>query len=198
MSHAAGTRRNGNVTSPQALVIGGSGMLAACASRLVADGWHVVLPSRRYTPLREVPAGGTTGRALWVAADWSDPIGLATRVRKALAGPAELLVTWVHREHRAALLSAVAPLLTPDAPVVEVHGSAAFDQVTGRYPEPVLTDHATQQLVLGFVPVGGTSRRLSHEEISEGVLDAVDRALAGKPPGVYQVGDPRPWPHLTV
>lgn len=179
--------------APQALVIGGSGMLTACASRLVADGWHVVLPSRRYTPLREVPAGPATGRALWVAADWSDPIGLAERAGRALAGPAELLVTWVHREHRAALLSAVAPLLSRDAPVVEVHGSAAFDQVTGCYPDPVLTDHPTHQLVLGFVPVGRTSRRLSHEEILDGVLDAVDRALSGKPPGVYQVGDPRPW-----
>jgi NAD(P)-dependent dehydrogenase (short-subunit alcohol dehydrogenase family) len=178
----------------QALVIGGSGMLAACASRLVGDGWHVVLPSRRYSPIPAVTSGSLTGRALWVAADWSDPFGMATRVREALAGPAELLVTWVHREHRAALLSAVAPLLASGAPVVEVHGSAAFDPVTG-YPEPVLDDHPTQQLVLGFVPVGTTSRRLSHEEISDGVLEAVDRALSGKPPGVYQVGEPRPWSH---
>jgi NAD(P)-dependent dehydrogenase (short-subunit alcohol dehydrogenase family) len=174
------------------LVIGGSGMLAACASSLVADGWHVVLPSRRYAPLPTVPSGSLTGRALWVAADWADPVGLATRAGRALAGPAELLVTWVRREHRPTLLSAVAPLLAPDAPVVEVHGSAAFDPVTG-YPDPVLTDHPTQQLVLGFVQEGGTSRRLNHEEISEGVLDAVDRALSGKSPGVYQVGEPRPW-----
>jgi hypothetical protein len=168
-------------------------MLAACASTLVADGWHVVLPSRRYSPIPAAPAGSNmAGRALWVAADWSDPVGLADRIKRALSGPVELLVSWVRREHRPALLSAVAPLLAPDAPVVEVHGSAAFDPVTG-YPDPVLDDHPTQQLVLGFVPVGRTSRRLSHEEISDGVLDAVDRALAGKPPGVYQVGVPRPW-----
>jgi NAD(P)-dependent dehydrogenase (short-subunit alcohol dehydrogenase family) len=174
-------------------VIGGSGMLAACAATLVADGWHVVLPSRRYTPIPTAPGGtGSAGRALWVPADWSDPAGLADRAKRALSGPVELLVTWVRREHRPTLLSAVAPLLAPDAPVVEVHGSAAFDPVAG-YPDPVLADHPTQQLVLGFVPVGRTSRRLSHEEISEGVLDAVDRALAGKPPGVYQVGEPRPW-----
>ncbi len=176
----------------QALVIGGSGMLAACTSRLVACGWHVVLPSRRYSPIPAVPSDSGTGRALWVAADWSDPCGLAIRVRKALAGQAELLVTWVRREHRPTLLSAVAPLLATGAPVVEVHGSAAFDPVSG-YPEPVLRDHPTQQLVLGFVPVGTTSRRLSHEEISEGVQEAVDRALSGKAPGVYQVGEPRPW-----
>jgi hypothetical protein len=174
------------------LVIGGSGMLAACTSRLVADGWHVVLPSRRYSPIPAVPSGSPSGRALWVAADWSDPFGLARRVRKALDGPAELLVTWVRREHREAVLGAVAPLLADGAPVVEVHGSAAYDPVSG-YPEPVLGDHPTQQLVLGFVPVGGTSRRLSHEEISDGVLAAVDRALSGKAPGVVQVGEPRPW-----
>jgi NAD(P)-dependent dehydrogenase (short-subunit alcohol dehydrogenase family) len=178
------------------LVIGGTGMLAACTSVLVADGWQVVLPCRRYAPIPTVSVGSHAGRALWVAADWSDPVGLADRARRALGGPVELLVTWVRREHRQALLEAVAPLLAPDAPVVEVHGSAAFDPASG-YPDPVLPNHPTQQLVLGFVPAGGTCRRLSHEEISEGVLDALDRALAGKPPGVYQVGEPRPWP-VTV
>lgn len=176
----------------QALVIGGTGMLAACASKLVADGWHVVLPSRRYAPIPAVAGGARVGRATWVAADWSDPLGLAERCGRALAGPVELLVTWVHREHRAMLVRAVASLLAPRAPVVEVHGSAAFDPVTG-YPDPVLADHPTQQVVLGFVPVGRTTRRLSHEEISAHVLAAVERALAARAPGVYQVGDPRPW-----
>jgi hypothetical protein len=167
-------------------------MLVACASTLIADGWHVVLPSRRYSPIPAVPAGGAAGRALWVAADWSDPAGLADRAGKALGAPAELLVTWVRREHRADVLRAVEPLLAPDAPVVEVHGAAAYDPVTG-YPDPVLADHPTQQVVLGFMPVGRSSRRLNHDEISGGVLDAVDRALSGKTPGVYQVGEPRPW-----
>jgi NAD(P)-dependent dehydrogenase (short-subunit alcohol dehydrogenase family) len=192
---ADGPRRHGGPGSRHALVIGGTGMLVACASMLVAEGWQVVLPSRRYAPIPSVPSAansGSDGRALWVAADLSDPDGLAERAGKALGGPVELLVTWVRREHRRGLLGAVEPLLAPDAPVVEVHGSAAFDPV-GGYPDPVLPDHPTQQVVLGFVPVGRTSRRLNHEEISGGVLDAVDRALAGKTPGVYQVGEPRPW-----
>jgi NAD(P)-dependent dehydrogenase (short-subunit alcohol dehydrogenase family) len=177
----------------RALVIGGTGMLAACTSALVADGWHVVLPSRRYAPIpttARLADGG--GRALWVAADWSDPGGLAERAKRALGGPVELLVAWVHREHRGDVLRAVAPLLAMGAPVVEVHGSAAAVLV-GGYPEPVLGDHPTQQVVLGFVPVGRSSRRLSHEEISAGVLAAVERALADKPPAVHQVGEPRPW-----
>jgi NAD(P)-dependent dehydrogenase (short-subunit alcohol dehydrogenase family) len=184
--------RGGGAGARRALVIAGAGMLSACASALVADGWHVVLPSRRYAPIPTLVATAGAGRALWVAADVSNPDDLARRAAKALGGPVELLVAWLRREHRQAVLAAVEPLLTPDCPVVEVHGSAAADPV-GGCPDPVLGHHPTQQVVLGFMPVGQTSRRLSHEEISAGVLAAVDRALTGKPSGVYQVGQPRPW-----
>lgn len=101
-------------------------------------------------------------------------------------------MAWVHSEHRPAVLRAVEPLLAPDAAVVEVHGAAAVDAF-GGYPDPVLPRHPTQQVVLGFMPVGSTSRRLSHEEITDEVLAAVERALGGRAPGVYQVGEPRPW-----
>jgi NAD(P)-dependent dehydrogenase (short-subunit alcohol dehydrogenase family) len=185
-------RRGEGTRTRHALVIGGTGMLAACTSALVAEGWHVVLPSRRYAPIPTTQGNSGTGRALWVAADWSDPGGLVERAKRALGGPVELLVAWVHREHRPAVLLAVAPLLAARAPVVEVHGSSAAVLV-GGYPEPVLGNHPTQQVVLGFVPVGRTSRRLSHEEISDGVLAAVRRALSDKPPAVHQVGEPRPW-----
>ena len=189
-------RRGEGTTTRHALIIGGTGMLSACTSVLVAEGWHVVLPSRRYAPIPTTPGNSGTGRALWVAADWSDPRGLAERAKRALGGPVELLVAWVHREHRPAVLFAVAPLLARGAPVVEVHGSSAA-VLTDGYPEPVLTNHPTQQVVLGFVPVGRTSRRLSHEEISDGVLAAVRRALSDKPPAVHQVGEPRPWSTRT-
>jgi hypothetical protein len=167
-------------------------MLAPCASWLVADGWHVVLPSRRYAPIPIVPDTVASGRALWVAADWSEPAGLAERAARTLGGQADLLVAWVHNEHRATVLNAVAPLLAPGAPVVEVHGAAATDPVTGC-PEPVLADHPTQQVVLGFMPAGEVMRRLTYEEISDGVLEAVTRALAGNAPSVRQVGDPEPF-----
>ncbi|WP_245616912.1 hypothetical protein [Amycolatopsis taiwanensis] len=35
----------------QALLLAGSGMLAGVAEALVSQGWHVVLPSRRYSPI---------------------------------------------------------------------------------------------------------------------------------------------------
>jgi hypothetical protein len=166
----------------RALVLGGTGMLAGAAAALLDDGWHVVLPSRRQ------PA---TSGAHWVKADWTNPSALADAVGDALGGPADLLVAWVHREVRTGVLRAVAPLLAPGAPVVEVHGSASANPL-GGCPDAVLAGHPTQQVVLGYVQHAGRTRWLTHQEISAGVLDAVHRALEGRPAAVHQVGDFRP------
>lgn len=166
-------------------------MLAGCAAELVAQGWHVVLPCRRYAPLAVAPGSPASGRALWVAADWSDASGLSDRAGRALGGRADLLVVWVRREQRGRVLDAVAPLLARHAPVVEVHGGATAGQAGPH--EPMLADHPTQQVVLGFVPEGRITRRLNQEEICQGVLDAVRRAVDGRPPATHQVGDVLPW-----
>jgi NAD(P)-dependent dehydrogenase (short-subunit alcohol dehydrogenase family) len=182
------------VSGKRALVLGGTGMLAGCAEALVADGWHVVLPSRRYAPIPATDSAGDGDdhrKALWVQATWSEPDALAAGAARALGGPADLLVAWVHGTERVSVLRAVAPLLAPGAPVVEVHGSASANPV-GGCPDPVLDGHPTQQVVLGFVRHAGRTRWLTHQEISAGVLDGVRRALAGKKPAVHQVGEFRP------
>ncbi|MBO0839429.1 MAG: hypothetical protein J2O49_01200 [Sciscionella sp.] len=164
-------------------------MLAGCAESLVEKGWRVVLPSRRYVP---IPARDDTHsderRALWVAANWSEPETLASKAAKALDGPGDLLVAWVHDAYRDAVLRAIAGLLAPGAPVVEVHGSDELEPID-EPPNPVLDGHPTQQVVLGRVTQGGGRRWLTHAEIVDGVRQAIDRALAGKPPAVIQVGE---------
>lgn len=152
------------------LILGGTGMLAGVSAALVADGWHVVLPSRRYVPL-SVDGGG---RARWVRADWSRPNDLACQASRVLGGWADLLVAWVAPEARVPVFRAVGPLLAPGAPVVEVR--------TDHAVEPVLADHPTQQVVLGEVSYAGRTRWLTDDEITSGVLEAVERGLAGQPP----------------
>lgn len=204
----------------RALVLGGTGMLSGCVSALVDAGWNVVLPSRRYAPIpaersQAEPRPGMaavaalgrpghrptaspaetrqgSGRALWVRADWSQPDVFAAKAGKALGGPADLLVAWVHGGDRETVLLAVAPLLAPGAPVVEVHGSSSAKPSLGC-PEPVLADHPTQQVVLGFVLTGDRPRWLNHQEISDGVLTAVHRAIEGRPSAVHQVGEFHSW-----
>ncbi|XVS62861.1 hypothetical protein ACQPYE_32065 [Actinosynnema sp. CA-299493] len=188
-----------------ALVLGGTGMLKGCADELLALGWQVVLPSRRPERVlgrvaRAALRGGghvphvssARGARVAVAADWARPAELADRVRDVVDRPADLLVAWVHESYRDAVLRAVAPLLAPHAPVVEVHDSGTIHAVRG-VPDPALDGHPTQQVVLGFARHGGGIRWLSHEEASVGVLDAVHRALDGKAPSVHQVGEVDTW-----
>lgn len=162
-------------------------MLAGCVETLTSEGWLVVLPSRRRPP--------DTHEATWVEADWSHPDTLAERAHVALGGPADLLVAWVHGSFRVPVLRAVSPLLAEDAPVVEVHGSSSAHPVRGC-PEPVLSDHPTQQVVLGFLRQAGRTRWLTHKETASGVLAAVRRALEGRQHAVHQVGEFRPYTAL--
>jgi hypothetical protein len=162
-------------------------MLAGCVESLIDEGWRVVSPSRHRPALHE---------PTWIQADWSHPDTLAERAHVALGGPADLLVAWVHSSFRVPVLRAVSPLLAEDAPVVEVHGSSSANPVFGC-PEPVLPDHPTQQVVLGFLRNGGgRTRWLTHRETADGVLSAVQRALEGRQHEVHQVGEFRPYTAL--
>jgi NAD(P)-dependent dehydrogenase (short-subunit alcohol dehydrogenase family) len=174
----------------RALVVGGTGMLSGVVAELVRDGWHVVVPSRRYAPIPlDLPeSAGDDRQAIWIEADWSMPRSFAERADKALGGRADLLVAWVHDAYREDVLAAITPLLARDAVVVEVRGGAAAAPHCGR-PEPSLPEHETQLVVLGFVRDGEGTRWLTHREISEGVLDAVRRALADRPPATHQIGE---------
>lgn len=173
----------------QALVIGGTGMLTGCVTRLVADGWAVVTPSRRR---RTWPAPGAT----WVFGEWSRPAELAEHAGAALTGPAGLLVAWVHSPHRQPVLRAVGGLLAPRAPVVEVLGSAGRDPSVLRV-DPVLDGHPAHRVVLGFRRLsGGGTRWLTNEEIGAGVYEAARAALTDRTaesPRVHEVGELRPW-----
>lgn len=162
-----------------ALVLGGTGMLAGCAQRLVERGWQVVLPSRTQ-PLMADDGPGRAARAsisrghrpTWVRADWTKPAMLASEVEYELSGrPVNLLVAWVHDNYRAGVLRAVQHLLAENAPVVEVHTSVPV-------PDPVLPN-PTQQVLLGHFAHDAAQRT------TRAVLDAVERALEGRAPSLH-------------
>ena len=162
-----------------ALVLGGTGMLTGCVSHLVAREWRVVLPSRRQPlvaddgPGRAARASISRGhRPTWVRADWTRPQALASEVEYELEGrPVDLLVAWVHDSYRVSVLNAVRHLLAEGAPVVEVHTSSPV-------PDPVLP-HPTQQVLLAHFAHDATVRT------NRAVLQAVERALEGRPPSLH-------------
>lgn len=177
------------MTSPNALILAGSGMLNGVAAHLAGDGWRVVLPSRRYTPLRaDRPL---PGKAIWVPADWGRPWDLARDVERVLTAPARLIVAWMHESYRRSVLGAVERLLADDAPAVEVRAVADLGPVPGE-TEPWFIGRPTQQVLVGTVCEEDSNRGLSHDEIVGGVVDAVDRALRGRPQSLHQVGKSTP------
>ncbi|RZQ63016.1 hypothetical protein [Amycolatopsis suaedae] len=165
-------------------------MLAGVAETLTRDGWLVVLPSRRYSPLADEQNDGA-GRAIWVEAQWERPRELAAKAEQALGGPADLLVAWVHDSYRRSVMEVVEPLLAPDAPVVEVR-DANTTPATDPPPDPLLARRPTQQVLLGTVSEVDEHRSLGHAEIAEGMLTAVHRAVEGKPSSIHQIGQRRP------
>jgi len=143
-----------------ALVVGGTGMLAH-ATRALSDRGHAVTSiARRARDLG--PA------VMSVAVDYRDSAGLGDALARATTsrGPIGLAVCWLHTDASEAP-AVVAEALAPGARFVQVFG-------TRRWPlRDVPVRIAYREVLLGSR--GG--RWLTHEEISSGVLAAVDADL---------------------
>jgi hypothetical protein len=198
------------MTGRRALILAGSGMVSGVAEALVQDGWQVVLPSRRYRPIAVPEAkqgiaalralrprghrpngngnGRKAGRALWVEAHWDRPRELSTKTQAALGGAADLMVAWVHEQYRRSVMGACERLLVPGAPVVEVRGAGG----PPIEPEPLLAAHPTQLVMVGSLSEVDDSRPLSHTELTDAILGAVNRAVEGRAASLHQVGQSRP------
>ena len=140
-----------------ALVVGGTGMLAA-ATRALADRGHVVSCLAR----RDAPLGD--GVAV-EPVDYRGPELLRDALARAASarGPFELAVCWIHTDAPEAP-RIVAEALAPGARLIQVFGTRVWPLVD------VPLHVAYRQVLLGSSGV----RWLTHEEISAGVLEAVD------------------------
>ena len=117
-----------------------------------------------------------------VAQDYRDADGLSAALSQAVEerGPIELAVCWVHTDAHAAP-RIVASTLAPGARLVQVFGTRVWPL------EDVPLHVAYRQVLLGSVD----GRWLTHDEISEGVVDSVDadRPLSVVGEGKEQVSD---------
>jgi molybdopterin-guanine dinucleotide biosynthesis protein A len=141
-----------------AVVVGGTGMLAAATRAFAARGHHVTSIARRTAGL----GAGVTSLEL----DYRDSSALVEALAKATEsrGPIELALCWIHTD------APEAPRIVADA----LAPGARFVQVFGTRPWPLETvplHVAYRQVLLGSIK----GRWLTHEEISAGVLEAVDR-----------------------
>ena len=181
-----------------ALVVGGTGMLRCVSLELAARGHVVSVVARRQSRLAALvrAAAGLKGTIYPIALDYRDTGALETALADARSrfGPFELAVAWIHSTAPAAPLAVARLVGSPERPGCFFHvlGRGAADP---SRPDPErramfasLPNIRYREVILGFVLEGRRSRWLTHEEISAGVLAAVD---ADRPR--FIVGTVEPW-----
>lgn len=148
-------------------------MLADAARKIARRGARVTLIARRPDALaREIGAEP-------LAMDWrsEDDVARALAALGAQAAP-RLMISWIHADGLWCLPSFEA-LLAVGARSIRVHGSAAGDPSAGIKADPPPPAHAVRQhVVLGWVNGPGGRRWLTDQEISAGVLAALDDPAA--------------------
>ena len=181
--------RSSDDPRPHALTLGCTGMLAGTARGLETDGYSVSYLSRG----GNLPKGSDGTSHI---CNWESATSLQAAVRGAIEahGLPELVLAWAHTVGPA--LDLARQLSSPSQTIRFHHvlGSSVrdpsrkdalrriklgFDQLPGI---------DWRAICLGFVRESGTSRWLSHDEISSGALSAIRLATP-----VYTIGQTAPW-----
>ena len=145
------------------LVVGGTGMLAGLVTALAERGDAVTVVARSPRPL----PGGATQLGLDYRNTDDLKRGLAEAIRE--RGPIELAVCWIHTDAPDAP-GVVADSVAPGGRLIQVFGTRVWPLAS--VPEGL----TYAQVLLGGIRERDGLRWLRDEEISTGVLAAVDSA----------------------
>jgi NAD(P)-dependent dehydrogenase (short-subunit alcohol dehydrogenase family) len=182
-----------------ALVIGGTGMLSAATTELAKRFATVTVVARSTRSLEAIAkriAAFTTCHVLKL--DWSDRAGFLRSITEHLGrtGHPDFVLAWLHHEYLAPDLAEALRSIPLDLRFVHVLSSAAANPAGSaselRKKFSTLPGVVYQQVVLGFVVEAGGSRWLTHSEICDGVLEAIDTGAT-----FTIVGSVHPWNRRT-
>lgn len=181
-----------------ALVVGGTGMLRGLTLALAGKGYIVSVIARDATRLRALAdaAAGLPGGVNPVPLDYREGARLRAALREAIAqhGRIVVAVCWIHSTAPHALEQIAGVIEGSRVPcrLFHVRGSAAANPAEKAKQLPAWLEDCPhvqyRQVILGFVVEPWGSRWLTHEEISGGVLTAVQNDAA-----FHIVGTVEPW-----
>jgi len=174
-----------------ALVVGGTGMLAGVVRALVTRGWRVSVLARRASAFA-MRNPGVSG----LDCNYNDTDALVATLNRARDGEGaiDLAVGWFHTLGPAPMLATRTGSLGTPGRFFHLLGSAMDDpDHPERLPRAARTAEDAayclyRQVLLGFVPEGDGARWLTNDEISAGVLQAIDEDAA-----LFRIGVTRPW-----
>ncbi len=172
------------MTTPHALVVGGSGMLAGTSLALASQGYAVSVIARSQTRLAQLAARATSlsGEICPIPLDYccTEPLTSALHSAIAQRGPFSKAALWIHSTAPDAPLHIAKIIAQPNrCDLVHVLGSAHADPAR-KNPDhdalfTALKGLRYRRAILGFVPLSsGRSRWLTDQEISRGVAKALD------------------------
>lgn len=165
------------------LVVGGTGIMEKVSLFLASHDNVVTVVARSQKDFEnlQAQAQGLSGKINPLAIDYQEVDGLANRIQESIQayGPVTLAVNWVQEQVLkvvdviASILNATSPVcryfqILPGQELARVKERKYFES-TFRNLERVLY----RIIVLGFKREKGTTMRLSDEEISEGVINAL-------------------------
>lgn len=185
---------NADRKNRHALVVGGTGMLRAASIAIANRSYEITSVARTRRSLSALDSAippETTHHAL--SLDWSDPEAFLRAIEHHLSdtAPPDLVVAWVHDDE---LTLRLAPLVGSDRPrrFFHVIGSGGKDpsivarSLREEFEAPPNVSY--HQVILGFERSSGRSRWLTNDEISAGVLEAIERERTQ-----FVVGTVEPW-----
>lgn len=171
-----------------ALVIGGTGMLSKASVWLSENGYQVSVIGRNPKKMQQLLEQNTL-QLTPVLVDYTNTEELAEQIRSIQQqnGPIELVVAWVHSTGPQ-VIPCVLEMLPANQLVAFFHVCGSSSNLKDIKAITALPKHVFyHQIQLGFKRENGFSRWLTHEEISQGVIEAV---LSGKSESVIGTLEP--------
>jgi len=175
------------------LIFGGTGMLAKATGWIAARSERTVVFGRNRHRLERI-AKQYDGYGLEVKQlDYTDNAALIREIHAAHSqhGPIGMVVAWIHGTAPKALPTIkeqISRLQSDPWTLVHIKGSSSrLSDITK--PDPDAPENCqVKEVRLGFVYDGTSSRWLTHEEISDGIIEAIK----GNQP-ITVVGTLEPW-----
>lgn len=151
----------------RALVLGGTGMLAA-ATRHIALHYDETTLLARHPETLAAETGATP-----YAINWADRDKVMTLIENLATGPRfDLLLSWVHSPG-IWCIPLLEDLLRSGGRSIRIHGSSVGNPAAGIAVDPSPRSNITRQnVVLGHIIENKQKRWLTNAEISQGAINA--------------------------
>ncbi len=175
------------------LMLRATGMLSGAVRGLIARGdtVHVITRGRAGVDRLRGQAGDHKGRIHWHRADDTDPQAFQAAVTAAWNDePFDRVVVWGSDETARDRLFQIIAALAGDRRITAylIRGSRYHDAPPPRAPDEI----DVRTIILGFVIEPSGSRWLTHDEISSGVLAAIEKDRPYAVIGIVEPSERRP------